>query len=269
MPVQKDKLAQEFIQYLKTLEDDMLVTAGLSQISAFGSAKSNVRTDGVVDKIAESDDNKLVNALDNVSSCMINIFKKLIYLEKQRSRTLTKQLELAKIDTYMLKYRLEGVDAEQVTIINRDFLMKSDQVFDKKLQQAGNFGLYNPESGLSYTAKIELLNSMHASYLRDTLDPAERNNHDLICWENDLMLNNKEIPQAYDYHKHEQHITEHNNFRMSPEVRCLKDKDEKAWKMLQEAIEAHIQQHKKFVQQSQQGNVLQNAKDALKGTAKK
>ncbi len=83
------------------------------------------------------------------------------------------------------------------------------------------------------------------------------------------MLNKKEIPQAYDYHKHEQHIAEHNNFRMSPEVRCLKDKDEKAWELLQEAINAHIEQHKKFVQQSQQSNVLQNAKEALKGTAKK
>lgn len=269
VPVQKDKLAQEFIQYLKTLEDDMLVTAGLSQMSAFGSTKSNVRTDGVVDKLAESDENKLVNALDNVSDCMIEVFKKVIYLEKQRCKTLTKQLELAKIDTYMLKYKLEEVDAEQVTIINRDFLMKSDQVFDKKLQQAGSFGLYNPESGLSYQAKVELLNSMHANYLRDTLDPEERSNHDLICWENDLMLNKKEIPQAYDYHKHEQHIAEHTIFRISPEALCLKERDEKAWEMLQEAVTAHIEQHKKFVQQSQQGNVIQNAKDALKGTAKK
>jgi hypothetical protein len=169
----------------------------------------------------------------------------------------------------MLKYKLGEVDAEQITIVNRDFLMKSDQVFDKKLQQAGNFGLYNPDSGLSYTSKIELLNSMHASYLRDTLDPSERNNHDLICWENDQMFEQKEIPQAYDYHKHEQHITEHNLFRMSPEVRCLKEKDPKAWEMLQESISSHIKQHEQFMKQSQQSNVFANAKEALKGTARK
>lgn len=268
-PVQKDKLSAEFMNYLKALEDDMLVTAGLSQMTAFGSSKSNVRTDGVVDKLSESDENKLVNAVDNISSCMINVFKKLIYLEKQRGKTLIKELELAKIDNYMLKYRLEEVDAEQVTIVNRDFLMKSDQVFDKKLQQAGNFGLYNPQSGLSYQSKIELLNSMHASYLRDTLDPAERANHDLICWENDLILNNKEIPQAYNYHRHEQHIAEHNIFRISPEVRCLKERDPKAWELLQEALDAHIKQHEQFMKQSQQSNVFADAKDALKGTARK
>jgi hypothetical protein len=147
--------------------------------------------------------------------------------------------------------------------------MKSDQVFDKKLQQAGNFGLYNPQSGLSYQSKIELLNSMHASYLRDTLDPAERANHDLICWENDLILNNKEIPQAYNYHRHEQHIAEHNIFRISPEVRCLKERDPKAWELLQEALDAHIKQHEQFMKQSQQSNVFADAKDALKGTARK
>ena len=269
IPVQKDKLSQEFINYLKALEDDMLVTAGLSQMTAFGSSKSNVRTDGVVDKLSESDENKLVNALDNVSCCEVSIFKKLIYLEKQREEVLSEQLELAKIDSYMLKYKLGEVDAEQITIVNRDFLMKSDQVFDKKLQQAGNFGLYNPDSGLSYTSKIELLNSMHASYLRDTLDPSERNNHDLICWENDQMFEQKEIPQAYDYHKHEQHIAEHNLFRMSPEVRCLKEKDPKAWEMLQESISSHIKQHEQFMKQSQQSNVFANAKEALKGTARK
>lgn len=269
IPVQKDKLSTEFINYSKTLEDDMLVTSGLSQIAAYGSSKSNVRTDGVADKLSESDENKLVNALDNISKCTIRVFKKLVYLEKQREEVLIKKLELAKIDSYMLKYKLEEVNAEQITIVNRDFLMKSDQVFDKKLQQAGNFGLYNPESGLSYTSKIELLNSMHASYLRDTLDPAERNNHDLICWENDQMLNNKEIPEAFDYHKHEQHVMEHNLFRISPEVRCLKERDAKAWEMLQEAVTAHIKQHQEFMKQSQQNNVFANAKEALKGTAKK
>ena len=37
----------------------MLVTAGLSQISAYGMSKSSVRTDGVADKIGEADQNKL------------------------------------------------------------------------------------------------------------------------------------------------------------------------------------------------------------------
>ena len=49
-PVQKDKLSNEFISYIKGLEEDMLITAGLSQMTAFGQTKSNVRTDGVVDK---------------------------------------------------------------------------------------------------------------------------------------------------------------------------------------------------------------------------
>ena len=76
VPVQKDKLSMEFINYLRALEDDMLITAGLSQMAAYGSTKSNVRTDGVVDKLSESDENKLVNALDNISECMVGMFKK-------------------------------------------------------------------------------------------------------------------------------------------------------------------------------------------------
>lgn len=268
-PVQKDKLSQEFINYLKALEEDMLVTAGLSQITAFGSNKSNVRTDGVADKLEESDENKLVNALDNVSSGLISAFKKLLYCEKQREDTILKKLELAKKDDYVLQFKLECADAEQLTIVNRDFLMKNDQVFDKKLQQAGQLGLYNPESTLSYVSKLEFLNAMHASFLKDTLDPLERATHDLCLEEQEAALEGKEIPQAEEWHIHQLHLAEHNLFRISPEVRYLKSKDPKAWQLLQEALNLHIKQHEDYMQKANQGNVIANAKEALKGTAKK
>jgi hypothetical protein len=262
-PVQKDKLSQEFINYLQTLENDMLITAGLSQLTAFGQSKSNVRTDGVVDKLAESDENKLSNAIDNISATFISIFKKLIYLEKQREKVLEEKLKLAKIDNYMLQYKLEKVDAEQVTIVNREFLMKNDQIFDKKLQQAGNFGLYNPQSGLTYTSKVEFLNAMHASYLKDTLDPMERATHDLCKEEQEQLLNGNEIPEVEDWHRHEMHIQEHELFRISPEVRCLKSCDEKKWKLLQEGLNMHIKKHQELMQKNQQGDVIANAKEAL------
>ncbi len=268
-PVQKDKLSQEFISYLKTLENDMLIVAGLSELTAYGQSKSNVRTDGVVDKLSESDENKLSIAIDNISAATISVFKKLIYLEKQREETLQKALEVACIDDYMLKYKLEEADAEQISIVNREFLMKSDQIFDKKLQQAGNFGLYNPESGLSYQSKIEFLNAMHASYLKDTLDPLERATHDLCKEEQDEMLKGETVPDAEEWHKHEAHIQEHELFRISPEVRCLKHTDEKKYKLVQQAIELHIKQHQEFMQKNQQGDVIANAKEAFKGTAKK
>lgn len=267
-PVQKDKLSNEFTAYLNALAEDMLTTAGLSQITAFGSSKSNVRTDGVVDKMSESDDNKLVNALDNISEFIIKVFKKVLYLEKQRIDTLLKKLELAKKDDYTLKYKLQEVDPEQLTIVNREFLMTSDQVFDKKLQQAGNFGLYNPQSGLSYRAKKQVLDSMKASYLIDTLDPQERATYDLCMDEQNQFMDDK-IPDVFQYHEHARHIAEHNIFRISPEVRCLRDKDEKKWKLLQEALDQHIGEHQKYIEQSNQGDVIANAKEALKGTARR
>ena len=268
-PVQKDKLSNEFLNYLKSLEEDMLVTAGLSQMTAFGQTKSNVRTDGVVDKLSESDENKLGNALDSISSCLIQVFKKLIYLEQEREEILFEKLKLAKVDDYALTYKLTDVDAEQVTIVNRDFLMQNDQIFDKKLQQAGNLGLYNPQSGLTYQAKVEFLNSMHASYLKDTLDPVERATHDLCIEENDEAIQGKQMPDAEEYHMHNQHIAEHNLFRISAEVRKLKRDNPKQYKLFEEAINAHIKQHENFLQNKSQGNVYDNAKAALQGTAKK
>ena len=247
-PVQKDKLSNEFTAYLKALEDDMLITAGLSQITAFGSSKSNVRTDGV--------------------ELTIRVFKKVLYLEKQRVDVIQTQLKLAKKDNYTLQYNLQDVDPEQLSIINREFLMTSDQVFDKKLQQAGNFGLYNPQSGLSYSAKKQVLDAMKASYLIDTLDPQERATYDLCRDEQRQFMDGKQ-PEVFDYHEHERHIAEHNLFRISPEVRCLREKDEKKWKLLQEALDAHIKEHQQYLQKSQEGNVIANAKEALKGTAKK
>lgn len=267
-PVQKDKLSNEFTAYLKALEEDMLITAGLSQITAFGTVKSSVRTDGVVDKMGEADDNKLVNAIDNISDFEIRVFKKILYLEKQRIDILNKQLALAKKDDYALQYTLQDVDPEQLTIVNREFLMTNDQVLDKKLQQAGNFGLYNPQSNLSYRAKRNVLDSMKATYLIDTLDPQERATYDLCQDEQREFMDGKQ-PDVFPYHEHTRHISEHNIFRISPEVRCLREKDEKKWKLLQEALDKHIADHQNYIGQSEEGDVIAKAKEALNGTARK
>jgi hypothetical protein len=147
--------------------------------------------------------------------------------------------------------------------------MKNDQIFDKKLQQAANFGLYNPQSGLSYQSKVEFLNASHASYLKDTLDPMERATHDLCIEEQESALRGMKMPDAEDYHVHNQHIQEHNLFRISPEVRKLKENDPQLYKLVQEAMNAHIKQHESFMQKRSEGNVFENAKAALQGTAKK
>lgn len=268
-PVTKDKLSQEFMSYLKSLEDDMLITAGLSQIAAFGTAKSSVRTDGVVDKISESDDNKLGNAIDNGCKFLVSIFKKILYLEKEREETLKAQLHVANRDDYVIKYKLGEVNAEQLTIVNREFLMKNDQVFDKKLQQAGNLGLYNPQANISFISKLEFLDALQANYLKDTLDPMQRATHDLVEEEHMRLLNENVVPTAEKYHIHQQHIEEHELFRISPEVRCLQTSDPNKYAKVLEAIESHIEQHKKMMDQNQKGNVFADAKDALRGTARK
>ena len=268
-PVQKDKLSQEFVNYLKTIEEDMLVTAGLSQMTAFGSSKSNVRTDGVVDKISESDENKLVNSLDNISDCFIEVFKKLVYLEKQREEILEHNLKVANVDSYIQQYKLTDVDAEQITIVNREFLMQSDQVFDKKLQQAGSFGLYAADSPLSYKAKLGFLNSIKANYLLDTLDPEQRATHDLCDEENYTVFKEHTVPEVASYHKHDLHLYEHNLYRISPEARKLAKEDPKAHAAFQQAMDMHIQEHQKYMQQSSNKDVYANAKAALNTAGKR
>lgn len=264
-PVQKDKLSNEFISYIKGLEEDMLTTAGLSQMTAFGQTKSNVRTDGVVDKLTESDENKLGNAVDNLSDCIIEVFKKIIYLEKERELILKEKLKVAGIDNYTQRYNLCNVDAEQITIVNREFLIQSDQVFDKKLTQAGNLGILAMDSPLPYMAKVELLNSLQANYLIETLDPLQRATHDL-CNDEHAYLKEKKIPKVEPYHVHAQHLYEHDIFRISPFVRNLEKTDKASYDALIQAIDQHCQEHIKYVQESNEQNV--NAKAAFKGTAK-
>ena len=77
------------------------------------------------------------------------------------------------------------------------------------------------------------------------------------------------MPDAEEYHMHNQHIANHNLFRISPEARKLKRDEPEKYKLFSEAIDAHIKQHEKFLQGKSQGNVYDNAKAALQGTAKK
>ena len=267
-PVQKEKLSAEFSPYLKSLEEDMLITAGLSQLTAFGISKSNMRTDGVIDKIDESDQNKLVNAVENLSAAISNAFKKIIYCEQERKKYLETLLGPDKIrDKNLLLYKLEHVDPEQVAIVNRDFLMQNDQILDKKMLQAANLGLYNPELHLPYVAKLQMLDSLQSNYLRETLDPEERATHDLVEEEHSLIWERKTTPSAEQYHSHKQHLYEHNLFRISPEVRMLKDADPEKYEVIMESLKAHTAQHSQFEEGQNSHNSYNDAKAFLGGTA--
>lgn len=261
-PVTKAQIGTEITNYLKSIEEDMLVTAGLSQISAYGMSKSSVRTDGVADKIGEADQNKLTNAIDSISEAILRLFRHVIYVEKDRQQMLQSVLKLAKLDSYMVKYELGKLDPENLEIVNRDFLMQSDQARQLKMTQAGNMGVYNPQSGLSYLTKLEILDSLNSGYLKDTLDPIERSNHDVIRDEHRELLESIDI-EVHDYDNHSQHILEHSVFRMSSQVRELKNTNPELYAYIQESLKKHIGEHSKFQQDTSNKGVYENAKALL------
>jgi hypothetical protein len=261
-PVTKAQIGTEITNYLKSIEEDMLVTAGLSQISAYGMSKSSVRTDGVADKIGEADQNKLTNAIDSISEAILRVFKHIIYVEQDRQKMLTEVLRLAKLDSYMIKYELGKLDPENLEIVNREFLMQSDQARQLKMTQASNLGVYNPQSGLSYLTKLEILDTLNSGYLKDTLDPIERSNHDVIRDEHRDLLEKIDI-EVHDYDNHSQHILEHTVFRMSAQVRELKKTDPKLYAYVQESLKKHMGEHSKFQQDTSNKGVYENAKALL------
>jgi hypothetical protein len=258
-PVQKAQVGSEIINYLKSIEEDMLVTAGLSQISAYGMSKSSVRTDGVADKIGEADQNKLTNAIDSIGEALINLFKQVLYVEKERQEDLSKILKLAKLDSYMVKYNLGELDPENLEIVNREFLMQSDQARQLRMTQAANLGVYNPQSGLSYITKLEILDALNSGYLKDTLDPIERATHDQVREEHSDILDKIDV-EVNDWDNHEQHILEHSLFRMSAQVRNLKKKDKALYEYITYTLQKHIEEHSKYKQDNQSQNTYQNAK---------
>lgn len=258
-PVQKAQVGSEIINYLKSIEEDMLVTAGLSQISAYGMSKSSVRTDGVADKIGEADQNKLTNAIDNIGECLINLFKQVLYIEKDRQKSLAEVMKLAKIDSYMIKYEIGELDPENLEIVNREFLMQSDQARQLKMTQAANLGVYNPQVGLSYVTKLEILDALNSGYLKDTLDPIERASHDQIEDEHRLIISKLDA-EVNDWDNHSQHILEHSLFRMSTRVRNLKCKDKALYEYVISILNKHIAEHSKYQQDSKSQNTYQDAK---------
>lgn len=252
-PVIQDKLGTEFINYLITLENDMLVTAGLSPITAHGQAKSAMRTDGVVDRITESDQNKLEHAIDNISQSYTKIFKKILYLEKMRERILIEQVGLMSaplVDQNFTKYKLEEVDVEQLQIVNRDFLMKNDQYIDSKFKQAQALGVFTPQSGLTYIQKVHIMEKLHLGSILETLDPVEVQTNQIVREEHE-EIELGILPEVEEWHFHQQHIYEHNLYRQSPIMRKWRKFDNKKYKLMLEQLDSHIQEHQKFVQNKQ------------------
>lgn len=252
-PVIQDKLGTEFINYLITLENDMLVTAGLSPITAHGQAKSAMRTDGVVDRITESDQNKLEHAIDNISQSYTRIFKKVLYLEKMRERILLEEVNLKTaqiIDNNFSKYKLEEVDVEQLQIVNRDFLMKNDQYVDAKFRQAQNLGVFTPESGLTYVQKVHIMEKLQLGSILETLDPVEVMTNQVIREEHE-ELELGIIPEVEEWHFHQQHIYEHNLYRQSPLMRKWRKFDNEKYRLMLDQLEQHIAEHQQFVEEKQ------------------
>jgi hypothetical protein len=104
---------------------------------------------------------------------------------------------------------------------------------------------------------------MKANFLIDTLDPLERATHDLVAEENRKILVKKEVPDVEPFHSHGQHIAEHNLFRLSAEIRKLKDENPDEYKAFNEAIDLHIQQHQQFLQESDNANMFNDAKTIM------
>lgn len=256
---QIDRIGNEVLMYLKTIEENMLITAGLSALSAYGQTKSNIRTDGVADRIADSDSNKLSNALKNISESIIRVMKKVIYLEQQRQEILLKDLELEAEDKYIAKYDFSLINPEELTIVNREFLLRSDQIIEKKMMQATQFGLYSAEAGMSYRSKLEVLDMIQAGYLKDTLDPVERANWAQIQYEHNNLYKD-EMLEVQPYEMHEMHIQEHTLELMSPKMMEMKKTEPDQYEKYAEMLNRHISQHQEIVSQNQQQQVYGGAK---------
>ena len=257
-----EPIGAELLGILKSLGEEMLVTAGLSALKVYGESTSNMRTDGVVDKVAESDANKLANAVENMSNSMIDIMKKVLYLEKERQRILIDTLALAKVDSYVLKYKMKDIDPQEVEIVNREFLMQSDQYIEKKVLQATTMGIYNPQLKMPYRAKLKAIDMIKASYLVDTLDPTEGANWNMIAMEHREILDGNPI-EVSNFEMHAMHIQEHELMLMSSAVLKLKKSDKVEYKKVRELMDKHIQEHKNFLQKPQQQSVYNNAKAIL------
>lgn len=259
---QIDRIGNEVLMYLKAIEENMLITAGLSALTAYGVTKSNIRTDGVADKIADSDSNKLANAIKNLSEGIIRIMRKVIYLEQQRQHILLVDMELEAEDKYIAKYDMSMVNPEELIIVNREFLMRSDQIIEKKMMQASNFGVYNPEAGMSYRAKLEVLDMLQAGYLKDTLDPVERANWAQIQYEHTLLVK-EEMLEVQPYEMHEMHLQEHTLELMSTRMIELKKKNPEEYQKFAEMLNMHISQHQEILSERQSSQVYDRAKAAM------
>lgn len=261
---QIDKIGGEFANYLSILSNDMLEIAGLSALQALGKAASNMRAEGIVDKIAESDTNKLSDAIKSLSETELEIFRQILYLEKERQRILKEEFKLDNLDEFTIKYNLKDVDPEEIVVVNREFLMQSDQIVEKKMLQANQLGLYNPQAGLSFRTKMETLDMLQAGYLKETLDPVERANWSRIKREHFMILNRDESVKVEDFDLHPMHIMEHQLELMSDTMEELKRTDADLFTYVDTKLREHIDQHKELSQQSQrQRDLAVSAKGAF------
>ncbi len=237
-------LPYSFLSKQDRLEEAFISISGISELSQYSRAPSNVTSGTALGILAQQDDNRLAVSAENIRNAVLEVAKQWLRLYQQFAlfeRILT--LGGDEMDNAAVRWNQRNLLPENLELTTQNEIENSLMVKRELIRELYSMGLFtDPKTGrITPGAKSKILSLLQMGDWENNME-IETLNSARASRENLKMRQGIPCPVKTRDH-HEIHIEEHTKYMLTGEFEEL----EKTDTTLSQRFEAHLKEHESYL----------------------
>lgn len=253
VPIPNGTLPSEIMNERYNLANDMEYTAGVSKMMVIGANPTGVTANSALETLNQGVDTRLSLTGDYIRNSIKNLGKTWLEIYKRYANT-RRAIEYVGMNNIGLAitWSNEDINSYDIEYTTENELVTSQDVQRQRFLDAYNMGLFTDGNGqVPQRIKRKVLEYMKVGNYAEIM-----NTNDLQIQKSqreNTFFENGAIPEVTEFDEHDIHVEEHLRYIMQMKFEILKmKKPEYAG-----ALENHIRQHRDFMQQKIQEQMMQ------------
>lgn len=246
-------LPYSFLSKQDRLEEAFISISGISELSQYSRAPSNVTSGTALGILAQQDDNRLAVSAENIRNAVLEVGKQWLRLYQQFA-LFERILNLGgdELDNAAIRWNSRNLLPENLELTTQNEIENSLVVKRELIRELYGMGLFtDPKTGrITPAAKSKILSLLQMGDWENNME-LETLNAARATRENLKMKQGILCPvRPRDYH--EIHIEEHTKYLLTGEFEEL----EKADTSLGERLEEHLKQHEAYLKSQKESETV-------------
>lgn len=240
-------LPYSFLSKQDRLEEAFISISGISELSQYSRAPSNITSGTALGILAQQDDNRLALSAENIRNAVLEVAKQWLRLYQQFA-LFERMLKLGgdELDNAAVRWSQHNLLPESLELTTRNEIENSLSIRRELVRELYGMGLFSdPKTGkITPGSKSKILSLLNMGDWESNTEP-ELLNSAKATREN-LKLRQGIACSAKPRDHHEIHIEEHTKYMLTGEYEEL----EKAFPAIDELFEQHITEHENFLKKA-------------------